>query len=44
MFKENIYSQLNYTKLLNERKFQHAINDDRVKEKELNTHIILQFK
>ena len=42
MFKENIYSQLNYTKLLDECKFEHAINVDRVKKKELNTHIIIK--
>ena len=40
MFKENIYSQLYYTKVLNECKFQHKTNADKVKEKELNTGII----
>ena len=41
MLKENIYSQLYYTKVLNECKFQHISNANNVKEKELNTCIIV---
>ena len=39
MLKKIIHSQLYYTKLLNE--FQHNRNADKVKEKELNTCIIV---
>ena len=35
MLKENIYSQLYFVKVLNERKFQHTSNADKVKEEEL---------
>ena len=41
MLKENIYSKLYYTKELNEWKFQHRSNADKVKQKELNTCIII---
>ena len=41
MLKENIYSQLYYTKLLNECNFQHTSNVAKVKEKDLNTCIII---
>ena len=40
ILKVNIYSHLYYTKMLNEYKFQHTRNADKVKEKELNTCII----
>ena len=42
MLKENIYSQLFYTKVLNEWKFQLTSNAGKVKETELNTCIIIQ--
>ena len=39
--KKNIYRQVRYTKVLNECKFQHANHADKVKEKGLNTCIII---
>ena len=49
ILKENIHSQLDDTKVLNELNFQRTSNVKKVKEKELNTCIIrllgaLQFK
>ena len=41
LIKENIFSHLYYTKALNECKFQHTSNTDKVKEKKLNTSIII---
>ena len=39
--KENIYSQLCYTELLNECKFKHTSNADKVKENGLNNCTVI---